>query len=190
MTPFFMRPRALDTVSVMFVLAALLFFARRGIDPVKPSPPAMSTWSNEPTLSVRVDSSATVMVARNVFSATRRSPTVRFTPPGTDLGAPSSASAAVMPSAMGMDSLSVATGAPVDAAPHLYGIVTEDGVRRALLLLSARGDVPRLFAVGEGSGGFRVVSIVADRVILASAAGTRTLRLVSRASRDSLENLP
>ncbi len=190
MTSPFVRPRALDVMSVTFVLAAVLFFARRGIDPVKPSTPATSMWSNAPALVVGVDSSAALMVARNIFSATRRAPTVRFAPPGTDLGAPTSVSAAVMPSTMGTDARSVATSAQVDDAPHLYGIVTEEGVRRALLLLSARDGVPHLFAVGEGSGGFRVVSIVADRVIVASATGSRTLRLVSRASRDSLENLP
>lgn len=190
MTPPFVRPRALDIVSGVFVLAAISFVARRGIDPVTPRPPAMNALSNASAAVVHVDSSSSLLVARNVFSATRRAPTTRFTPPGTELGVPSAVSVAAMPSTMASDSLNIATSTQLDAAPHLYGIVTEDGVRRALLLLSARGGVPRLFAVGEGSGGFRVVSVVADRVILASASGVRTLRLVSRASRDSLENLP
>ena len=190
MTSPVVRPRALDIVSGVLLLAALSLIARRDTKLVSPRAPTISVVSNVVTSAVQVDSSAAVMVARNVFSATRRAPSVRFTPPGADVGVSSSISAPIMMITMSTDSMRVGTSAQVDAAPHLYGIVTEDGVRRALLLLSARGDVPRLFTVGDSSGGFRVVSIVADRVILASASGSRTLRLIARAPRDSLENLP
>ncbi len=189
----FVRPGALDVVSGVLVLAALAFLARRGGERVPSRSPSVIALSNTPSPVAGLDSTATMLVARNVFSATRRAPTVRFTPPGSDMGAPSASSAQSTPSnaySTAIDTSSARTAARSDAAPHLYGIVTEDGVRRALLLLSTRGEPPRLFAVGEGSSGFRVVLIGEDRVVLASSIGSRTLRLVSRATRDSLENLP
>ena len=186
----FVRPHALDIVSGVLVLAALAFIARRGGEPVPSRSPSVMALSNAPSPVARLDSSATMMVARNVFSATRRAPTVRFTPPGTDLGAPSTPSVSTNAYTTAVDTSSAVPTTRGDAAPHLYGIVTEDGVRRALLLLSTHGEPPRLFAVGESSSGFRVVLISVDRVVLASSTGSRTLRLVTRASRDSLENLP
>ena len=133
------------------------------------------------------------MVARNVFSASRRAPTVRFVPPGDespaalasrDLMAGGAMLGAPLPPPMSDSS----TGA--DVAPRLYGIVSQDDVRRALLLLTDSGESPRLYAVGDRQHGYRILSITSDQVVLATSTGSRTLRLVPRARRDSLENLP
>ncbi len=124
----------------------------------------------------------TTVVNGNVFSATRRAPSVRFTAPGqasSDMPA-MSATAETAPSAT-TDSLSL---------PRLSGIVTVDGERRALVQLTASDGAPHLFGVGDVHAGFRIVRIGPDQVVLASRAGTRTLRLSSRATPDSLENLP
>jgi hypothetical protein len=139
-----------------------------------------------------------VTVRGNLFSASRRTPTSRFTPgnvgeSGSGFTAammPSNAFAASMTGApAGSDAVGTSAGGPSDAVPALFGIVSVDGVRRALLVLQA-GDVPRLFGVGESQAGYRITAIEADRIVLVSAAGSRTLRLMPRASRDSSENMP
>lgn len=122
------------------------------------------------------------VVNGNVFSATRRAPSARFTAPGQSNSDAQAMSAVTESSASSTtDALSL---------PRLSGIVTVDGERRALVQLIARDGAPRLYRVGEVHAGFQIVRIGPDHVVLASRGGTRTLRLSSRATPDSLENLP
>jgi hypothetical protein len=144
-----------------------------------PVPPAAAVMAAVPR-----DSIAERIVSTNIFGASRRAPRSRFVPPGAD-----ETSVAAAPT---MDDGTVSAGSAADpaGAPRLFGIVVQDGVRRALLQLPGSDSIPRLLAVGDRQRGYRVVSIDADRVVLASSAGSRTVRLMTRASSDSLENMP
>lgn len=142
------------------------------------------------------DSAPGRIVAGNVFSARRRAPSSRFSPPGTSAGSYDAAvgdGPAMTAGGMYGDNALVASvpaaGTDGESVPHLYGIVDSDGVRQALVALRA-GEPPRLVAVGDRQAGYRVTAIGQDRVVLAFAGGVRTLRLTRPASRDSLENSP
>lgn len=71
---------------------------------------------------------------------------------------------------------------PADSAagitvPALLGTVVGDGSVLALLHLSPADQGPRLYAVGERGGRYRVVSITPRAVILHGPQGRVTLRL-------------
>ena len=143
--------------------------------------------------STGIDSTAIGIVRGNVFSSTRRAPAMRFMPPGpgAPVGMSDAASPVVdysLPASSGSSDSSGDAGAR-DPVPSLYGIVGIQGVLHALLGLRS-GEPPRLLAVGDSHAGFRISAIERDRVVLATARGSRTLRLASPAPRDSSENLP
>ena len=77
-----------------------------------------------------------------------------------------------------------------DAVPALYGTVNTDGVWRALLRLSGSDPNPSLFKEGDQRGGYRVVSIRSNAVVVAGPSGQRTLRLVQPARGDSMGKTP
>lgn len=185
-SPSRVSPRTLDIVAGVSLLVALVLLVWPTRAVVQPIAPIVAT--TKVTASVGADVSEPQLGAQivdgNVFSATRRAPTVRFVPPGTEpAGATPVASAA-------LDGTAGDNFAAVADTPRLFGIVAQDGRRRALLQLPGVDSVPRLLDIGDRRGGYRVVSISDDRVVLASSTGSRTLRLVSRTSPDSLENLP
>ena len=65
-----------------------------------------------------------------------------------------------------------------DGVPALFGtVVGENGVVMALLHLNPADPGPRLYAVGERDGGYRVVSIAPRVVILNGPQGRVSLRL-------------
>ena len=181
-------PRAVDLLSGFLTVIAILLFVWTVDDSVTPVSPPIATIAPSGVALAVVDTLASAIVARNVFSASRRAPTVRFTPPGAELSAPNVMMGTL--SLAGADSSSGAVGSAPDTPPRLYGIIAQDGVRRALLLLTASGDSPRLYGVGDRQHGYRVISIAQDRVVLATPTGSRTLRLIPPALRDSLENMP
>ncbi len=183
-----LQPRTLDLLSGLLAVIALLLLVWTVDDTVTPVAPRIATVAPNGGAPAPMETMASTIVARNVFSASRRAPTVRFTPPGDELPPPN-VMMGTLPFAGG-DSTSGADGIAPDTPPRLYGIIAQDGVRRALLLLTASGDSPRLYDVGDRQNGYRVVSIAHDRVVLATSTGSRTLRLLSRALRDSLENMP
>ena len=125
------------------------------------------------------DSLRRAIVRTNLFSASRREPSSRFTAPGVETAPPT----AFVPADSG--------GPPDDAeaGPRLFGIVSSAGARRALLQLGGAGAPPRLLREGESYAGVRVVRIAGDRVVLSGSTGTRTLRL-SRSVPDSSEKVP
>lgn len=142
------------------------------------------------------DSAPARIVQGNVFSASRRAPSSRFSPPGalaSGYDAPVGDGPAMTAGGMyGGDALMASVPASVadgERVPHLYGIVNSDGVRQALVALRA-GEPPRLLVVGDRLAGYRVTAIEQDRVVLAFSGGVRTLRLTRPASRDSFENSP
>jgi hypothetical protein len=120
-----------------------------------------------------VDEDVRTVIAQNIFSATRRTPTQRWNPPGLE-SAPPAAITSMPPT---VTDVIVNMGEAPDPVPALYGTVVGEQPRRALLRLRATDVAPRLFAVGERHGGWQVVQIDSQRVVLRSSAGTRTLRL-------------
>ena len=196
--------RLMDAASALILLVALLLALWPVSSPSvnddsiahPPSVPRTATTRNRVATLLLDDSTEAGIVRGNVFSSSRRAPTVRFVPPGTDGAATMSAPDPYpMPTtSLGSASESSAasdSAAPrnTDAVPALYGIVSVDGVRRALLLLRA-GEPPALFAVGDRHAGFRISAIDTDRVTVQSARGSRTLRMARPASRDSSEKTP
>jgi hypothetical protein len=160
------------------------------LPPSPASPHALSTRS-------LADSTEAGIVRGNVFSSSRRAPGVRFVPPGSEGAAgtmtapdpipmPAASAGGMAGSVAPSDSTAPANA---DVVPTLYGIVSIDGTRRALLTLRA-GEPPRLFAVGDRHAGFRINAIEPDRVTVQSARGSRTLRMARPASRDSSEKTP
>ena len=134
-----------------------------------------------PEVNSEGDSLIAVIVNGNVFSATRKAPRTRFMPPNERVPAvgPNPTYDALPPVVASSDSL-----------PMLSGIVSINGERQALLQMSASDEAPKLYRINESHAGYRVVQIGPDMVVLASRAGTRTLRLSHRAPPDSLEKQP
>lgn len=120
----------------------------------------------------RADSNAVRMVRANLFSATRQAPRSRFVLPGQELTP---------------DLTAVPTAPVVSDDVALQGVVTLDGVARALIRFPGADSVPKLVQVGDRVSGYRVRRIGADRVELSSSAGTRTVRLLRRVPSDSGE---
>lgn len=194
---FVRSPRVLNALSVVLAAAAMVLLALptiRGLLPeawleaspapmrrplvVTPVTPVTQTLVESRAV---LDSAAQAIVRTNALSSSRRAPTERFAAPGLDAAVPTSFD---MPDA-GVGLIS----SPEDNAPQLFGIVSADGILRALLQIQGSTDAPRLMGVGDRQAGMRVKRIERDRVVLSTSTGTRTLRL-SRALPDSIENVP
>ncbi|MEP6764612.1 MAG: hypothetical protein ABJB66_09895 [Gemmatimonadaceae bacterium] len=175
----------LDTLSVIGLIAAAIIAilpgrmqlinatgigARSKVDVT--IPPATSSADN---------SRAATIVAANILSGSRRAPTLHYkSPEAEEMQAFAAPVAALKPDAAATDSAGNS-----DAIPGLYGIVNVDGTWRALLRLSDSDASPTLLKEGDRRGGYRVLSIQSDRVVLAGTAGQRTLRLARNAPGDS-----
>ena len=189
--------RVLDVFAAVCVIVAVLLFvwptpsgsvpAAAAREPARsPASPALPPITAEPAALLpdagnESDSLIAVIVNGNVFSATRRAPRTRFLPPNEQ------AMVAESPPAYGASTIADPSR---DSLPALSGIVAVDGERRALLQMVASDEAPRLYRVNETHAGYRVVQIGPDMVVLASRAGTRTLRLSRSAPPDSLEKQP
>jgi len=142
-------------------------------------PPALGRPTAEP---LRIDGRAALpqlgagdpvlaedVVLANIFSGRLAPPTTRYAPP--DAAMDSSGGAVADPS--------VAPELPEAPAgePMLLGTVV--GVRGtlALLQLDPFAGAPRLYAVGDRDGAYRVIAIAPRSVILAGPRGRVTLRL-------------
>jgi hypothetical protein len=129
----------------------------------------------------------TLIVNGNVFSATRKAPVTRFLPPNERAANERAAAVDASPDYGAMKAAPVTD----DSLPALSGIVAINGERQALLQMTAADEAPKLYRINESHGGYRVVQIGPDMVILASRSGTRTLRLARSAPPpDSLEKQP
>lgn len=189
-------PALLDTLAVVFVIAALLLVLLPLATSVPAAPPQLPPESAtvaaaKPTSPNSVDDQPARIVAANLFSASRRAPRMSFVPPGQDYGAPTSF-------VSNADATTESTVAP-DVV--LEGIVTHEGRALALIRITspitsipAAGEEqtaessassPRLLGVGERIGNFRVRTIGSDHVVLTSGSGVRTLRLHRPPSSDS-----
>jgi hypothetical protein len=114
-----------------------------------------------------------LVIAQNVFSATRSAPRVRWSPPGLEAPSMEPTPLDTLAPMLPADS-----GAAADPVPTLYGTVVGGAPARALLRLSTADAVPRLVAEGESHAGWRVLRVEATRVVLRPpGGGTRTLVL-------------
>lgn len=185
-------PRVLDAVSAMCVIAAAALF----VWPVSTPTPATTAPAGNKGGVANSDASVTrptgtpgsapdTLVVRvvngNVFSATRKAPTTRFRLPSD--GAEANVVSSMISPAEGAVTPGMTNS---EDFPRLSGIVTLHGERRALLQLLAADGVPQLYRVGDAHGGYRVLRIEADRVVLAGRNGSRTVKLASPAKADTL----
>jgi hypothetical protein len=169
---FALAARIVAALSMTAAFVALVVPPAANATPVAP---LVSSADVAPIPSPRpADDAVRTVIAQNIFSATRRAPTQRWSPPGLETAPPPISTNVPTATSDGVES-----GDPTaDPVPALYGTVIGEGPRRALLRLSARDIAPRLLAVGERQGGWQVVQIDSARVVLRSSMGTRTVRLL------------
>ena len=139
---------------------------------------APASWAQPSPVSS--DSLAEEIVLSNVFSPSRTAPLRRFMPP--DLAADSVNG--MLPDTALISSSDTLPGA-AGPVPALFGTVVGGGadITRALLHLDASLPGPRLYAVGERAGGYRVVAITPREVTLSGPNGRVVLRLQQKEER-------
>jgi hypothetical protein len=144
------------------------------VAPIAPTLPALA--ASVPSMNTTAPALTDSIVNANIFSLTREAPEGRtFVAAMTDL--PSDSMATGLYTADAGDSTSSIMADPV---PHLYGVVNGPLGAAALMRLDAARKGSRLFHLGEGSGGFRVKSIGADRVELEGPTGPVVLTLAPK----------
>lgn len=176
-----MSPRWLEWFAILLMAAGVVLLLLPASVEVPPRP-AMSSGeapvaSNAGIPRQGLPDVRDVLVRTNLFSATRRAPTQRFAVPGQELATP-----ALVPEAAAPSSASYSV--------QLFGVMDVDGSRRALLQAGSTDSVPRVVQAGDRIGGYRVRRILADRVELSSASGTRIVRLQRRPVSDSSGVVP
>lgn len=155
----------LATIASLAIAAAFLVLpANTAVTPL-PLPETPGFQSSSPGARADADSLAEDIILFNLFSPSRTAPSRRYAGPGTtggDMG--------------GTDSPPMSQPA---FSPALLGTAVSEtpGATRALLQLDPADLTPRLYGVGEGAGGYRVVSIEARSVQLAGPRGRVVLRL-------------
>jgi hypothetical protein len=167
---------------MLLALAAVFSAAAAALRVWTPSADVVELpWTNAGDSLVVVASDDTTAAERfvlaNVFSARRTPPMTRYSPPESD--------------SMGVMTMDPAmAGSPIDsllmtegAVPGLFGTVTTPEGARALLFLDPSLDGPRLYAVGEGAAGYRVVSIEPRVVVVRGPSGRVVLRMPDKEER-------
>jgi hypothetical protein len=147
------------------------------------------------------------VVATNVFGASRSAPRTRWTAPDAE-----AVTTGALPPGLALDPAvaydpspslpALAEPVPVEPpradaearardrrVPALFGTVVGADGARALLRLDARVPGAQLYAEGARAGGWRVVRVEADHVVLDGARGTVTLRM-PRASAPRRTDVP
>ena len=121
------------------------------------------------------DSLAEDIILYNLFAPSRSAPSRR---------AASSGMASGQAAAPGGD---VEMQPGMGFQPALVGTAVSDrpGETRALLQLDPADPAPRLYAVGDQAGGYRVVSITAREVVVTGPRGRIVLRLPQREEENS-----
>lgn len=154
------------------------------------TPPSTFDASLPPRGNASADSIMQSIIRTNVLSSTRREPRTHFLPPGSDAGGGASMSLYEPASRTSRELPTEEIAGDTDRGeservPGLSGIVFVDGAPLALLVLKA-GEPPRLFAIGDMHGGYRVQAIDRDRVVLSAGGARTTLRIRQPLRRDSL----
>lgn len=173
--------RALQTVTgaALLCTAALLAIpSQAAVVPRVPTLPPMQ--AQEPAPLVNTTALSDSIVNANIFSLAREAPDERTfvaaaadTLPETEAAVPFETDVASGDPAMSV---------PTNRVPALFGVVNGPAGRAALLRLDAATAGARLFRAGEGTAGYTVRSIGADRVVLHGASGSVTVTLSTRDS--------
>ncbi len=153
------------TIAAFVVGVTFLFLPTNTAVSPLPLPESPGVQGSATGARAHADSLAEDIILSNLFSASRTAPARRYAGPGTTADNPDGVDAPE-PASMGF-------------APALLGTAVSEtpGATRALLQLDPIDLTPRLYAVGEGAGGYRVVSIEARSVQLAGPRGRVVLRL-------------
>ncbi len=165
------------TVAGLAVAAVLLAWPPNVIvAPLEPTLPALA--AAVPVLPTTSASLTDSIVNANIFSLTREAPDSRtfVAAPVDPISDTTFTNASTANAGVG-DSLATTNGDPV---PHLYGVVNGPLGTAVLLRLDPARRGSRLFHIGEGTAGFRVRSIGADRVELDGPSGAVVLTLTSK----------
>lgn len=170
------------TAAGLTAAAALLAWpATRAVASTVPTLPTLPALTSAMPPEVTADSVLVDSIVRaNIFSPTREAPLERTVVAGpVDVVTDDVIAGSYGADAGVTDSL---PSSPADdRVPALHGVVDGPMGRAALLRLDAGAQGSRLFRIGEGTAGFRVRSIGADRVELSSPAGPVVLTLAGKA---------
>jgi hypothetical protein len=170
-------PRAilLTTAACSAALGAVFLLLPPALDVPEPGPPPSDSSPALPPLAPGDPALAEDVVLANVFSSRRSPPTSRYLPPDASLDS----SAGMVMAPTDGDGLPPTPGGD----PVLLGTVVGGRGTQALLQLDPFGGTPRLYAVGDREGEYRVISIAPRSVILAGPNGRVTVRLAPEEER-------
>ncbi len=165
----------LNIATVVLVAAGIFLWFREPRLPVVAIPTAASrvaTPGVESETAVTLD--AGPIVASNMFSATRAAPGVRYT----------LRSAGVQSADASVPGADEAMTAPaLSPPPRVYGTMTGPNGATALIQPDTAGASSRLYREGERVGAFRIEKILANSVVVRSAAGRLELKVEQREDR-------
>jgi len=170
-----LRAALLLTAACSAALGGVFLLLPPALGAPEPGPPPSDSSPALPTLAPGDPALAEDVVLANVFSSRRSPPASRYAPP--DAGMDSSAGMVVDPVDRG--------GLPPTPSgdPVLLGTVVGARGTQALLQLDPFAGAPRLYAVGDRDGEYRVLSIAPRSVILAGPKGRVTVRLAPEEER-------
>lgn len=158
-----------------FLVGVAFLFGPSDSDVAPLALPDLREVSTAPTdARAHADSLSEDIILHNLFSPSRSAPSGRYRGPGMTTGGAQDGDASGMYATAGGGSM-----AGTSFTPSLVGTAVSErpGETRALLVLDPADMTPRLYAVGESAGGYRVVSIEARSVELAGPRGRVVLRL-------------
>lgn len=184
-----MAYRVLQALAAALVVVTLALLAwPPSVPPLPPvppasieaaSPPAAAPALSDPALSDPALSDSIVL--HDIFSRTRRPPRTRYAPAAGGVAGDAPTSWAPQPPADTTGAPAGSSGAagdePSAQAPRLYGVVA--GALGATALIDLDPTVPgaELYRAGDTRGGWRVVAIAGDSVVLTGPRGRRVLHL-------------
>jgi hypothetical protein len=153
------------TIAAFLAGVAFLFLPANTAVTALPLLESPGVQASVPGARAHADSLAEDIILSNLFASSRTAPSRRYAGPGTNANYQAGTESAE-PASAGF-------------APALLGTAVSEtpGATRALLQLDPADLTPRLYAVGEGAGGYRVVSIEARSVQLTGPRGRVVLRL-------------
>lgn len=166
-----LRRALLASATVSATVGVVFFLLPPAVGDATVAPLAPDAAFAPPALSAGVSSLAEDVVLANAFSVRRAPPASRYTP--SDAAVDSSGGMLADPAAPPGPSSDFLSG------PRLLGTVVGEGGTQVLLQLDPPSGTPRLYAVGDRDGGYRVIAIAPRSVVLTGPRGRLTLRLES-----------
>jgi hypothetical protein len=170
-----LRTALLLVAALSAVLGGIFLLLPPALGDADPGDPPGDVAAAPPALAPGDPALAEDVVLANVFSSRRSPPGSRWSPPEASMD--SSAGMVADPDA--------AAGMPPTPSgePVLLGTVVGAQGTQALLQLDPLAGAPRLYAVGDRDGAYRIISIAPRSVVLAGPTGRMTLRLAPEEER-------